>query len=165
MPTVIPPRRHRCLEVPRSQRQVLVHLEVGVLQLLEEAEGVHSDQLPTMRALRLGVGYLEPITHRTVRLAIQLQGVYLGVNPLLQVLVVQVSQTHYFIFIMSSCPFSPLANNNGTYDSVAPVTTGTSGTAFSAFSEKDSANTNITLQYQSITAMPAYRGSSYEVRL
>lgn len=66
---------------------------------------------------------------------------------------------------MSSCPFSPLANNNGTYDSVAPVTTGTSGTAFSAFSEKDSANTNITLQYQSITAMPAYRGSSYEVRL
>ena len=104
MPTIIPPRRDRCLEVPRSQRQVLVHLEVGVLQLLEEAEGVHSDQLPTMRALRLGVGYLEPITHRTVRLAIQLQGVYLGVNPLLQVLVVQVSQTHYFIFIMSSFP-------------------------------------------------------------
>jgi nuclear pore complex protein Nup98-Nup96 len=54
------------------------------------------------------------------------------------------------------------ANNNGTYDSVAPVTTGTAGTPFSPFNEKDSANANITLQYQSITAMPAYRGSSFE---
>jgi hypothetical protein len=56
------------------------------------------------------------------------------------------------------------ANSNGAFDSVAPVTTGTAGTPFSPFGEKDSASSNITLQYQSITAMPSYRGSSYEVR-
>ena len=78
MPAIMPPRRDRCLEVPRSQQQVLARLEAGVQHLLEE--GVRLDQLPITRALRLGVGYLEPITHRTVRLAIQLQGVYLGVK-------------------------------------------------------------------------------------
>jgi nuclear pore complex protein Nup98-Nup96 len=57
-----------------------------------------------------------------------------------------------------------IANSNGAFDSVAPVTTGTAGTPFSPFGEKDTANSNITLQYQSITSMPAYRGSSYEVR-
>ncbi|KAF7981731.1 hypothetical protein HWV62_32335 [Athelia sp. TMB] len=49
----------------------------------------------------------------------------------------------------------------GTDAAAAPVTTGTSGTPFAAFSEKDGTSNNM-LQYQSITAMPAYRGSSYE---
>lgn len=56
------------------------------------------------------------------------------------------------------------ANSGGAFDSVAPVTTGTASTPFSSFGEKDSANSTITLQYQSITAMPSYRGSSFEVR-
>ncbi|KIM75006.1 hypothetical protein PILCRDRAFT_689754 [Piloderma croceum F 1598] len=55
-------------------------------------------------------------------------------------------------------------NSSGAFDSVAPVTTGTASTPFSPFGEKDSANSSITLQYQSITAMPSYRGSSFEVR-
>ena len=104
MPTIIPPRRARCLEVLQSQRQVLAHLEVGVLHHLEEVEGVHLDPLATPRALRLGVGCLGPTTRRTVRLAIQLQGVYLAVNPLLQVLVVQVSSPIISRFIISLCP-------------------------------------------------------------
>lgn len=88
-------RQDRCLEVLRSQPQVLARLEAGQLQLLEEVaapEGVHLDLLPittTPQALRLAVGCLGPITPRTVRLALQLQEVYLGVNPLLQVLAVQ----------------------------------------------------------------------------
>lgn len=87
-------RQDRCLEVLRSQPQVLARLEAGLLQLLEEVaapEGVRLDPLPitTPQALRLAVGCLGPITPRTVRLALQLQEVYLGVNPLLQVLAVQ----------------------------------------------------------------------------
>jgi nuclear pore complex protein Nup98-Nup96 len=58
---------------------------------------------------------------------------------------------------------STTANTSASQDTaVAPVTTGTSATPFTAFPEKDTANPNVTLQYQSITAMPAYRGSSYE---
>ncbi|KAH7909456.1 nucleoporin autopeptidase-domain-containing protein [Hygrophoropsis aurantiaca] len=44
----------------------------------------------------------------------------------------------------------------------APVTTGTSNPPYNAYSEKDSATSNIMLQYQTITAMPAYRGTSLE---
>jgi len=63
--------------------------------------------------------------------------------------------------------FSPfVANTNtGPYDGVPPVTTGTANPPYSAFSEKDPANTNSTLQYQSITCMPQYRGNSFEVGL
>lgn len=49
-------------------------------------------------------------------------------------------------------------------DAVPPVTTGTASPAFTVYTEKDGTSSNITLQFQSITAMPAYRGSSYEVR-
>ncbi|KIP10403.1 hypothetical protein PHLGIDRAFT_28503 [Phlebiopsis gigantea 11061_1 CR5-6] len=52
--------------------------------------------------------------------------------------------------------------NNGSYDGVAPVTTGSSNPQYSAFSEKDPVNSSTTLQYQSISCMPAYRGSSFE---
>ncbi|KAI0355398.1 hypothetical protein OH77DRAFT_1479956 [Trametes cingulata] len=47
-------------------------------------------------------------------------------------------------------------------DAGAPVTTGTANTPFSAFTEKDNINPSITLQYQSITAMPQYRSASFE---
>ncbi|EIN10946.1 hypothetical protein PUNSTDRAFT_119779 [Punctularia strigosozonata HHB-11173 SS5] len=47
-------------------------------------------------------------------------------------------------------------------DTVAPVTTGSSNPPYSVYSEKDTANASITLQYQSISCMPAYRGSSFE---
>jgi hypothetical protein len=42
------------------------------------------------------------------------------------------------------------------------VTTGTSNPPYSVFAEKDSANSSVTLQYQSITCMPQYRGNSFE---
>ncbi|RPD67371.1 hypothetical protein L226DRAFT_556983 [Lentinus tigrinus ALCF2SS1-7] len=48
-----------------------------------------------------------------------------------------------------------------TTDGGAPVTTGTS-TPFNAYTEKDSVNPSITLQYQSISAMPHYRTASFE---
>ena len=50
-------------------------------------------------------------------------------------------------------------------DGIAPVTTGTANPPFSVYTEKDTANPSVTLQYQSITCMPAYRGSSFEVRV
>ncbi|KAG8218498.1 nucleoporin autopeptidase-domain-containing protein [Butyriboletus roseoflavus] len=43
-----------------------------------------------------------------------------------------------------------------------PVTTGTSTPTYSAFSEKDPSNPSTILQYQTITATPAYRGTSVE---
>jgi hypothetical protein len=43
------------------------------------------------------------------------------------------------------------------------VTTGSANPPYSIFSEKDQTNSNVTLQYQSITCMPAYRGVSFEV--
>ncbi|KAJ7591467.1 nucleoporin autopeptidase-domain-containing protein [Mycena floridula] len=44
---------------------------------------------------------------------------------------------------------------------VAPVTTGSSNPIYTIFNEKDT-TTNATIQYQSISAMPAYRGTSFE---
>ena len=44
-----------------------------------------------------------------------------------------------------------------------PVTTGTSTPAYSVFNEKDPSNPSSILQYQTITATPAYRGTSLEV--
>jgi len=59
-----------------------------------------------------------------------------------------------------------VANPNvGPYDGVPPVTTGTANPVYSVFSEKDPANANSTLQYQSITCMPQYRGNSFEVSI
>ncbi|KAF8559141.1 hypothetical protein OG21DRAFT_1503602 [Imleria badia] len=43
-----------------------------------------------------------------------------------------------------------------------PVTTGTSTPSYAIFSEKDPSNPSTILQYQTITAMPAYRGTSLE---
>jgi len=60
--------------------------------------------------------------------------------------------------------FPFVANPNaGPYEGVPPVTTGTVNPPYSIFSEKDPANPNATLQYQSITCMPQYRGNSFEV--
>ena len=43
-----------------------------------------------------------------------------------------------------------------------PVTTGTASPPYSSYNEKDP-TTNTNLQYQSITALPAYRGTSLDV--
>ncbi|KAH0839780.1 nucleoporin autopeptidase-domain-containing protein [Lanmaoa asiatica] len=43
-----------------------------------------------------------------------------------------------------------------------PVTTGSSTPAYSVFSEKDPSNPSTILQYQTVTATPAYRGTSLE---
>jgi nuclear pore complex protein Nup98-Nup96 len=51
--------------------------------------------------------------------------------------------------------------NAGPYDGVASVTTGTSNPPYNVFTEKDP-GTSVALQYQSITCMPAYRGTSLE---
>jgi nuclear pore complex protein Nup98-Nup96 len=48
-------------------------------------------------------------------------------------------------------------------DNVAPVTTGSSNPPYSVFTEKDPANASVALQYQSISCMPAYKGTSFEV--
>ncbi|GJE87476.1 nucleoporin2-domain-containing protein [Phanerochaete sordida] len=47
-------------------------------------------------------------------------------------------------------------------DGVPPVTTGSSNPPYNAFSEKDAGATNVVLHYQSISCMPAYRGTSFE---
>ncbi|EIW82263.1 hypothetical protein CONPUDRAFT_136791 [Coniophora puteana RWD-64-598 SS2] len=51
--------------------------------------------------------------------------------------------------------------SSGPSDSVPPVTTGSSNPPFNVFTEKDG-TTSTMLQYQAITAMPAYRGTSFE---
>ncbi|KII95281.1 hypothetical protein PLICRDRAFT_208927 [Plicaturopsis crispa FD-325 SS-3] len=51
---------------------------------------------------------------------------------------------------------------NQTDVAVAPVTTGSLNPPYAVFSEKDAANASVTLQYQSISATPQYRGSSFE---
>jgi hypothetical protein len=52
-------------------------------------------------------------------------------------------------------------------DGVPPVTTGSSNPPFAVFSEKDSgpSGNGQMLNYQSISCIPAYRGTSFEVRL
>ena len=57
---------------------------------------------------------------------------------------------------------TPLA---GQFDGAGNITTGTSAPTYAAYNEKDATNTNLTLAYQSITCMPAYRGYSFEVSL
>lgn len=53
----------------------------------------------------------------------------------------------------------------GQFDGTGNITTGTSNPTYAAFNEKDATNANLTLAYQSITCMPAYRGYSFEVSL
>lgn len=42
------------------------------------------------------------------------------------------------------------------------MSTGSSNPPYNVFTEKDVGNSSVTLQYQSITCMPAYRGTSFE---
>ncbi|KAH7887490.1 hypothetical protein F5I97DRAFT_837804 [Phlebopus sp. FC_14] len=58
--------------------------------------------------------------------------------------------------------FGATSPTTGQDANVAPVSTGTSSPPFSVFSEKDPSTNNVLLQYQTITAMPAYRGTSLE---
>lgn len=65
---------------------------------------------------------------------------------------------------------TPMRSYPGLYLPIAsadtnppPVTTGTSTSAYSVFSEKDPSNPSTILQYQTITATPVYRGTSLEV--
>lgn len=52
----------------------------------------------------------------------------------------------------------------GTQGTTAVVTMGSSNPPYSVFTEKDpAANSNVTLQYQAISCMPAYAGTSHEV--
>lgn len=52
----------------------------------------------------------------------------------------------------------------GTQGTTAVVTTGSSNPPYSVFTEKDpGVNSNVTLQYQAISCMPAYAGTSHEV--
>ncbi|KAJ7739892.1 nucleoporin autopeptidase-domain-containing protein [Mycena metata] len=54
------------------------------------------------------------------------------------------------------------ANANGEYPNVPPVTTGSSNPVYAPFSEKDPMAASTTLSYQSISCIPAYRGTSFE---
>lgn len=61
--------------------------------------------------------------------------------------------------------FSRAYPHAGTPEVTAPVTTGSSNPPYAATAEKDPSPPNNTLQYQTISCMPAYRGTSPEVRL
>ncbi|KAF9780056.1 nucleoporin autopeptidase-domain-containing protein [Thelephora terrestris] len=56
----------------------------------------------------------------------------------------------------------PAFGTTGQFDGAGSITTGTSNPTYVAFNEKDATNANLTLAYQSITCMPAYRGYSFE---
>jgi nuclear pore complex protein Nup98-Nup96 len=56
---------------------------------------------------------------------------------------------------------STLANN--AMENVPAVSTGSSNPPYAPFSEKDPAQASVTNNYQSISCMPAYRGTSFEV--
>ncbi|KAJ8517984.1 hypothetical protein ONZ45_g4906 [Pleurotus djamor] len=53
---------------------------------------------------------------------------------------------------------------NAPIDGVTPVTTGSSNPPYAAFTDKEQSNngSSVTLHYQSISCMPAYRGTSFE---
>ncbi|KAL4076294.1 nucleoporin autopeptidase-domain-containing protein [Scleroderma citrinum] len=57
--------------------------------------------------------------------------------------------------------FGTAAATPGQDGTAAPVSTGTASPPYNAFNEKDP-STNTNLQYQTITALPAYRGTSLE---
>ncbi|KAL1944102.1 hypothetical protein VTO73DRAFT_3287 [Trametes versicolor] len=59
-------------------------------------------------------------------------------------------------------PATGFGTTQTSTDGGAPVTTGTANPPFSPYTEKDNINPSITLQYQSITAMPQYRSSTFE---
>lgn len=47
-------------------------------------------------------------------------------------------------------------------DAVGPVTTGSSNPPYAPFSEKETPTSNNMIAYQSISCMPAYKGTSFE---
>lgn len=74
-----------------------------------------------------------------------------------------------FSFKSSSIPFivfpAPSVGKKH-YDSFSPVTTGSASPPFTVHSEEDDLDEPIrmTWNYQSISAIPAYRGMSFELR-
>ncbi|KAF9464823.1 nucleoporin autopeptidase-domain-containing protein [Collybia nuda] len=65
------------------------------------------------------------------------------------------------VFAKATSPFG--ASQTNTQGTAAVVTAGSSNPPYSVFTEKDSAaNSNVTLQYQAISCMPAYAGTSHE---
>lgn len=142
-----------------SRRRVLVRL----LVVLRHLEGeVVLEALPT---IRLELGCL--VNLATLR-AVRLVGVVVGCLEISQPQLDSDLQLVSHSIIRLTCRhlyFSIMVQANAsTTGTTAPVTTGTSSPAFSPFNEKDPSNSNVTLQYHSITAMEPYRGSSYEVR-
>lgn len=135
------------LDLVRSEEVLLRSEGVGVhlvgLLLLEHRELMFSDPLLQVQGVPLVL---------IVR--------FLGSQSLQQLLVplLQVRR----ITSMRSYPglYLPIASAD---TNPPPVTTGTSTPAYSAFNEKDPSNPSTILQYQTITATPAYRGTSLEV--
>lgn len=72
-----------------------------------------------------------------------------------------------FVFAFCCAIVNSRAGTVGTDNIVVPpVTTGSSNPPYQVFQEKDTSGaTPVTLHYQSISFMPAYRGTSFEVRL
>jgi nuclear pore complex protein Nup98-Nup96 len=70
--------------------------------------------------------------------------------------------THFLasVFPVVECVLA--SNATGTYDNVPAVTAGSSNPPYAPFSEKDPATAGLTNNYQSISCMPAYRGTSFE---
>ncbi|KAJ7659370.1 hypothetical protein B0H17DRAFT_1261507 [Mycena rosella] len=53
-------------------------------------------------------------------------------------------------------------STNNSMENVPPVTTGSSNPPYAPYFEKDPAEASIIINYQSISCMPAYRGTSFE---
>lgn len=67
--------------------------------------------------------------------------------------------------LFATCPVIDDVLANNTMENVPAVTTGSSNPPYAPFSEKDPAAAGVTNNYQSISCMPAYRGTSFEVNI
>lgn len=132
----------------RERRHLAVQEHLGRI-LLTRVRGRVSSASPTMQARARAHLVAEAYSHQSLRAR-------LSVLPLLPV--------SYRMLLYRNMMFTVTANpNTAPFDNVPPVTTGSSNPPYNPFTEKDPAtNSNITLQYQSISCMPAYRGCSLE---
>lgn len=130
---------HSVEEVP--QRLVEVEAHLGEL-LLERQAPVLLDLLPQAQG---------PILVAVVHFLGQ--SLHKALVPHLQVRHTILMRTYLALCVLIA----------STETNPPPVTTGTSTPAYSVFNEKDPSNPTIILQYQTITATPAYRGTSLEV--
>lgn len=130
---------------------------VGEVLLRLVEEGLHLEGLLLLE--RRELMFSDPLL-RVQGVLLVLEVRFLGSQSLLR-LSVPLLQVRRIIFIR---PYPASCLSIASTDAIPPpVTTGTSTPSYSIFSEKDPSNPSTILQYQTITATPAYRGTSLEV--